>query len=86
MKCWEQGDIDQKVILSLFLTCVMTSDGGMGMTYTGLLGLSWSDFTEKAWNQTLRHLTLPGLKIGDEQHTTPALGRHGSYLTFRASL
>ena len=79
MKCWEQRDIDQEVILSLFLTCVMTRDRGTGMTYTAiplsLLGLSWSDFTEKAWNQTLRHLTLPGLKTGDEQHTTPALGR-----------
>ena len=79
MKCWEQRDIDQEVILSLFLTYVMTRDRGTGMTYTaiplGLLGLSWSDFTEKAWNQTLRHLTLPGLKTGDEQHTTPALGR-----------
>ena len=45
MKCWEQGDVDQTVILSLFLTCVMTRDGGTeSMTYTaiplGLLGLS----------------------------------------------
>ena len=45
------------------------------MTYTGiplgLLGLPWSDLTEKAWNQTLLtliYLRLPGLKIGDEQH------------------
>ena len=42
----------------------------LGSPGTVLVGL-----TEKAWNQTLRHLTLPGLKTGDEQHTTPALGR-----------
>ena len=51
------------------LTCVMTSDGGRGkMTYTaislGLLRLPWSDLTEKAWNQTLTHLRLPGLNFG----------------------
>ena len=39
----------------------------------GLLGLPWSDLTEKAWNQTLTHLWLPDLKIGDGQHTTPAI-------------
>ena len=26
----EQGDIDEEVILGLFLTCVMTRDGGGG--------------------------------------------------------
>ena len=64
-----------------FLTCVMTRDGETGnLTYTviplGLLGLPLSDVTE--WNQTLKLLRVPGLKIGDEQHTTPALGRKGS--------
>ena len=55
---------------------MMTRDGGTGnLTCTaillGLLGLPWSDLTEKAWNQTLLtliYLRLPGLKIGDEQH------------------
>ena len=66
-----------------FLTCVMTRDRGTGnLTYSviplGLLGLPLSDFTEKAWNKTLTRLRLPGLKIGDEQHTTPTLGRKGS--------
>ena len=64
-----------------FLTYVMTRDRGTGnLTYTviplGLLGLPLSDVTE--WNQTLKLLRVPGLKIGDEQHTTPALGRKGS--------
>ena len=85
---WERGDIDEKVILGVFLTCMMTiRDGGMwNLTYTviplGLLWLPWLDLTEKAWNQTW-HLRLPGLKIGDGQHTTHALGCN---LTFRASL
>ena len=53
---WEQGDIDERVILGLFLTCVMTRDEGMEkLTYTaiplGLLWLPWSDLTGKAWNQ-----------------------------------
>ena len=53
---------------------MMTRDGGTGnLTCTaillGLLGLPWSDLTEKAWNQTLIYLRLPGLKIGDKQHT-----------------
>ena len=55
---------------------MMTRDRGTGnLTCTaillGLLGLPWSDLTEKAWNQTLLtliYLRLPGLKIGDEQH------------------
>ena len=70
----------------------MTRSGGTeNLTYTaiplfGLLELSWSDLTEKTWNQALTHLRLPGLKIGDGQHMTLTLGRKGSYLTFRASL
>ena len=59
----------------------MTREGGGGeaknLTYTtnplGLLGLPWSNLTEKAWNQTLTHLRLPDLKIGDGQHTIPAI-------------
>ena len=52
----------------------MTRDGGTGIWHAlrsslGLLGLPWSDLTEKAWNQTLIYLRLPGLKIDDEQHT-----------------
>ena len=66
----------------VFLTWVMTRDGGTGnLTYTviplGLLGLPLSEVTEKACNQTLKLLRLPGLKISDEQHMTPALGRKG---------
>ena len=59
----------------------LRDDKGWGtgnLTYTviplGLLGLPLSDVTE--WNQTLKLLRLPGLKIGDEQHTTPVLGRN----------
>ena len=39
---WEQGDVDEKVILGVFLTCMMTiRDGGMwNLTYTVIpLGL-----------------------------------------------
>ena len=57
-------------------TNFMRDDKGWGagnLTCTaillGLLGLRWSDLTEKVWNQTLIYLRLPGLKIGDEQHT-----------------
>ena len=63
----------------------LRDDKGWGtgnLTYTviplGLLGLPLSDLTEKGWNQTLTRLRLPGLEIGDEQHTTPTLGRKGS--------
>ena len=42
----------------------------------GSPGTPFVDVTE--WNQTLKLLRVPGLKIGDEQHTTPALGRKGS--------
>ena len=61
------------------LTCVMTRpDGGTEkMTYTtttlGLLGLPWSDLTKKAWDQTLTHLRLPGLKLGDDSRNTQLL-------------
>ena len=51
--------------------------GTKNSTYTaiplGLLGLPWSDLTDKVWNQTLKHLRLPDLKIGDGQHMTPAI-------------
>ena len=53
-------------------------DGGTEkMAYTtiplGLLGLPWSDLTKKAWDQTLTHLRLPGLKLGDDSRNTPLL-------------
>ena len=61
----------------------MTRDGGMGnLTYTaiplGLLGLLWLDLYEEAWKSKLTHHRLPGLNIGDGQHTTHALGRKGA--------
>ena len=64
---------------SFSLTCVMTRpDGGTEKkTYTtialGLLGLSWSDLTKKAWDQTLTHLRLPGLKLGDDSRNPQLL-------------
>ena len=39
----------------------------------GLLGLPWSDLTKKAWDQTLTHLRLPGLKLGDYSCNTQLL-------------
>ena len=53
-------------------------DGGTEkMAYTtiplGLLGLPWSDLTKKAWDQTLTHLRLPGLKLGDDSRNTRLL-------------
>ena len=59
---WEQGDIDEKVILGLFLTCGMTRDGGMwNLKYTAIpLGRPWSDLSENAWNHYVTHLRLPG--------------------------
>ena len=84
---WEQGDIDEKVILRLFLTCVMTRDedgkidihcNPLGSPLTPLVGLN-----RESMESNLTHLRLPDLKIGDGQHTTHALGRN---LTFRASL
>ena len=36
----------------------------------GPLGLPWSDLTEEAWNQTLMHLKLPGLKLGNDSRDT----------------
>ena len=65
----------------------MTRDGGTGkMTYTGiplgLLGLPWSDLTEKAWNQTFNASQVTRFTTWRRrsQHTTPALSRKGSYL------
>ena len=50
-------------------------DGGTEkMAYTtipfSLLGLPRSDLTKKAWDQTLTHLRLPGLKLGDDSRNT----------------
>ena len=47
MKCWEQGGIDEKVILGLFFN--LRHDKGVG--------------DREAWNQTLTHLRLPGLNL-----------------------
>ena len=61
------------------LTCIMTRPDGRTekMAYTtiplGLLGLPWSDLTKKAWDQTLTHLRLPGLKLGDDSRNTQLL-------------
>ena len=43
------------------------------MRYTTILGLPWSDLTKKAWDQTLTHLRLPGLKLGDDSRNTQLL-------------
>ena len=50
----------------------------LGSSLTPLVGLNRESMESK-----LTHLRLKGLKIGDRQHTTRALGRN---LTFRASL
>ena len=50
----------------------------LGSPLTPLVGLN-----RESMESNLTHLRLPGLKIGDGQHTTHALGRN---LTFRASL
>ena len=56
------------------------------MTYTGiplgLLGLPWSDLTEKEWNQTFNASQVTRFTTWQRQsqHTTPALSRKGSYL------
>ena len=77
MKCWEEGDIDQKVILWLFFNWHQDNGWGGGagkMKYTaiplGLLGLPWSNLTKKAQNQSLTHLRLPGLKLDNDSRNT----------------
>ena len=82
MKCWEQGDYNDKVILRvrLFFNLRHDMDGGGGDRENGghynpprspgtpLVGL-----TKKAWDQTLTHLRLPGLKLGDDSRNTQLL-------------
>ena len=82
---WEQGDIDEKVILGLFLNLrdekkidIHGNPLGSDSPLTPLVGL-----IRESMESNLTHLRLPGLKIGDGQHTTHALGCN---LTFRASL
>ena len=70
MKCWEQGDIDETVILALFFN--LRDDKGwgneefdvhygpFGCPLTPLVGLS-----RESMESNLTHLRLPGLKIGD---------------------
>ena len=54
----------------------------LGSPGTPLVGL-----VQESTESNLTHLRLPGLNTGDGQEaTTHALGRKGSYLTFRASL
>ena len=58
--------------------CVTTRDGETGkIKYTaiplGPVGLPWSNLTEEAWNQTLTHLRLPGLKLGNDSRDTRLL-------------
>ena len=53
----------------------------LGSPGTPLVGL-----VRESMESNLTHLRLPGLNIGDGQRTAHALGRKGSYLTFRASL
>ena len=70
MKCWEQGDIDEKVIFWLFFNFRHDKAGwGVQGKLRTLQSpqVSWDSLgrTKKAWNQTLTHLRLPGLKIGD---------------------
>ena len=87
---WEQGDIDEKVILGLFLN--LRDDKGCGGRKIDIHGNPlWSDspltplvgLNRESMESNLTHLSSPGLKIGDGQHKTHALGRN---LTFRASL
>ena len=54
-------------------------DGELDVNATplGLLGLPWSDLTEKAWNQTLTHLGSPGLQLGDNSRNTRLLPQIG---------
>ena len=87
---WEQGDIDEKVILGLFLN--LRDDKGCGGRKIDIHGNPlWSDspltplvgLNRESMESNLTHLRLPGLKIGDGQHTTHALGHN---LTFTASL
>ena len=70
MKCWEQGDIDETVILALFFN--LRDDKGwgneefdvhydpLGCPLTPLVRLS-----RESMESNLTHLRLPGLKIGD---------------------
>ena len=85
---WEQGDIDEKVVFRVFFNLCDDKGWGdgkidihcnpLGSPLTPLVGLN-----RESMESNLTHLRLPGLKIGDGQHKTHALGRN---LTFRASL
>ena len=52
------------------------------MTYT-VISLVLVGRSRESMESNLSHLRLPGLEIGDGQHTSHALGRN---LIFRASL
>ena len=66
MKCWEQGDYNEKVILWLFFNLrhdkAGWGDRENGVHYNPLRspGLPGSDLTKKAWDQAWTHLRLPG--------------------------
>ena len=77
----------RKTFVAPFLPARLTAPGsprmddkgwGDGSPLTPLVGLN-----RESMESNLTHLRLPGLNIGDGQHTTHALGRN---LTFRASL
>ena len=64
------------------LTCVMTMlDGGGGRDRENgghynpprSPGTPFVGLTKKAWDQTLTHLRLPGLKLGDDSRNTQLL-------------
>ena len=78
----EKGDIDEKVIL-VFFKLRNNKGWGMGkLTYT-VISLVLVGRNRESMESNLSHLRLPGLEIGDGQHTSHALGRN---LIFRASL
>ena len=80
---WEKGDIDEKVILLFFFKLRNNKGWGMGkLTYT-VISLVLVGRNRESMESNLSHLRLPGLEIGDGQHTSHALGRN---LIFRASL
>ena len=78
MKCWEQGDIDEKVML--WLSFNLCHDKGWGdkenevhCSLLGSPGTPLVGLNQEAWNQTLTYLRLPGLKLGNDSHNTRLL-------------
>ena len=73
MKCWEWGDYNEKVILWLFFNLrhdkAGWGDRENGVHYNPLRSPGTPLVAKKAWDQTLTHLRLPGLKLGDDRNT-----------------